>query len=88
MTDIKCHYINGRWCPPTTADRTPVIDPATHLVVGSAPAGGADDVDAAVAAARSAFPDWAATPGAERARLLAEGNTRVCSMRPQRAYGQ
>ncbi|WP_420802607.1 aldehyde dehydrogenase family protein [Streptomyces cavernae] len=67
---MKCHYINGRWCPPTTADRTPVIDPATHLVVGSAPAGGAADVDAAVAAARSAFPDWAATPRDERARLL------------------
>ncbi|MEU1101642.1 aldehyde dehydrogenase family protein [Streptomyces tibetensis] len=70
MTDIKCHYIDGRWCPPTTTDRIPVVDPATHLVVGSAPAGGAADVDAAVAAARSAFPGWAATPRAERARLL------------------
>ncbi len=32
--------------------------------------GGADDVDAAVAAARAAFPAWAATPWQERVRLL------------------
>ena len=32
--------------------------------------GGADDVDAAVAAARAAWPGWAATPWAERVRLL------------------
>lgn len=32
--------------------------------------GGADDVEAAVAAARAAFPAWAATPWQERVRLL------------------
>ncbi|MFG2939603.1 aldehyde dehydrogenase family protein [Streptomyces sp. NPDC048282] len=74
---MKSHYINGRWCPPTTDDRTPVTDPATNLVVGSAPAGGTADVDAAVAAARAAFADWAATSRAERARLLGSLNQRL-----------
>ena len=39
--------------------------------IGRIPAAGADDVDRAVAAARAAFPAWAATPPAERAAYLA-----------------
>jgi acyl-CoA reductase-like NAD-dependent aldehyde dehydrogenase len=35
-----------------------VIDPATEEVIDSVPAGGQEDVDAAVAAARAALPEW------------------------------
>jgi aldehyde dehydrogenase (NAD+) len=46
------------------------IDPATGEVHARIPRSGAADVDAAVAAARAAFPGWAALPAAARARYL------------------
>jgi phenylacetaldehyde dehydrogenase len=46
------------------------IDPATGRVIARFPDAGAADVDAAVAAARTAFPGWAATLPAERAAIL------------------
>ena len=49
-----------------------VVNPATAAVIAQAPDAGADDLDAAVAAARSAFPAWAATPISERKAKLNE----------------
>jgi acyl-CoA reductase-like NAD-dependent aldehyde dehydrogenase len=48
-----------------------VINPATEDVVGEVPSGDASAVDAAVAAARRAFPEWAATDTEKRAEVLA-----------------
>ena len=48
-----------------------VVNPYTEEIIGSVPACGPEDVDRAVAAARAAFPGWAATPPAERAAYLA-----------------
>jgi alpha-ketoglutaric semialdehyde dehydrogenase len=39
-------------------------------VVGEFPSSGADDVDAAVAAASEAFPEWSALPAAKRGAIL------------------
>lgn len=61
-------YLGGRWSD--RAARLPVDDPATGEVIGSVPAAGTDDVDAAVGAARAAFDRWAATDPAERAAVL------------------
>lgn len=47
-----------------------VINPATEAVIGQAPEASKEDLDAAVDAARRAFPGWAATPIAERRRLI------------------
>src|SRR4029453_10407733 len=47
-----------------------VQDPSTGRVVGTVPAGTAEDVDAAVRAALAAFPAWADTPAARRGELL------------------
>ncbi|WP_240670267.1 aldehyde dehydrogenase family protein [Actinoplanes solisilvae] len=62
---------------PGSSGRTiEVLNPANGEVVGETPAGTAEDVDRAVAAARAAFPGWAATPPAERAavvRRIADG---------------
>ncbi|MFF8600346.1 aldehyde dehydrogenase family protein [Streptomyces sp. NPDC015232] len=63
-------YIGGEWRPAATTDTLSVTDPATEQVVAHVPAGTAEDVDAAVRAARAAFPGWAATPPAERAARL------------------
>lgn len=49
---------------------TPVVDPATGQQWGSVPEASAAEVDAAVRAARAAFPSWAARPPAERADAL------------------
>ncbi|WP_214369614.1 aldehyde dehydrogenase family protein [Pseudonocardia sp. H11422] len=62
-------YIDGRWVP-GGGDDLEVENPATEEVIGSITQASASDVDTAVAAARAAFPSWAATPVAERAALL------------------
>jgi aldehyde dehydrogenase (NAD+) len=70
------HWIDGVAVPGASGKTIPVLNPATGEVVGETPAGTADEVDRAVAAARSAFPGWAATPVRERAavlRRIAEG---------------
>jgi acyl-CoA reductase-like NAD-dependent aldehyde dehydrogenase len=51
-------------------DTLTVLEPATEAVLDTIPAAGADDVDAAVARARAAFPVWRAVAPADRARLL------------------
>ncbi|WP_255799535.1 aldehyde dehydrogenase family protein [Mycobacteroides abscessus] len=48
-------FIDGRWVPPTGDGTIEVIDPSTEQILGGVPEGTADDVDAAVAAARMAF---------------------------------
>ena len=63
-------YIGGDWRPAVGQDTIPVVNPADEQVIGHVPAGTAADVDAAVSAARTAFPGWAATPQAERAALI------------------
>ncbi|MGW0776153.1 aldehyde dehydrogenase family protein [Streptomyces sp. NPDC002835] len=71
---MKAHdgmYIGGQWRPAAASDAIAVINPADEQVIAHVPAGTVEDVDAAVRAARAAFPAWAATPPAERARLLA-----------------
>ncbi|ALC24141.1 aldehyde dehydrogenase family protein [Streptomyces pristinaespiralis] len=71
---MKAHdgmYIGGRWRPAAAPETIAVVDPADEQVIAHVPAGTAEDVDAAVRAARAAFPGWAATPPAERARYIA-----------------
>jgi betaine-aldehyde dehydrogenase len=47
-----------------------VIEPATEQVMATLPRAGAEEVDAAVAAAKAAFPDWRAVAPADRSLLL------------------
>jgi betaine-aldehyde dehydrogenase len=47
-----------------------VVNPATEQPLAELEEGGVEEADAAVAAARSAFPEWAAVRPADRARLL------------------
>lgn len=68
---LSGHFINGAWHEGGEAT-IPVLDPATERPIGAIAAGGAREVDQAVAAARRAFdaPSWSAMPAAERERLL------------------
>ena len=47
-----------------------VIEPATEQVMAEVPRAGADDVDAAVARAKAAFPAWRAVAPGERGAIL------------------
>ncbi|MEU1157532.1 aldehyde dehydrogenase family protein, partial [Streptomyces sp. NPDC005918] len=61
---MKAHdgmYIDGAWRPAAGTDTITVLNPADEEPVGQVPAGTAQDVDAAVRAARAALPGWAAT---------------------------
>src|SRR4051812_15879289 len=68
--DKDAFFIGGSWVPATGRAPIPVIDPSTEEQVASVPAGAEEDIDAAVAAAKAAFPSWSATSADERARLL------------------
>ncbi|MEV1043511.1 aldehyde dehydrogenase family protein, partial [Streptomyces sp. NPDC050204] len=71
---MKAHdgmYIDGAWRPAAGRDTIAVVNPADEQVIAEVPAGGAEDVDAAVRAARAALPAWAATAPAERAARIA-----------------
>ncbi|MGW6015013.1 aldehyde dehydrogenase family protein [Streptomyces sp. NPDC055210] len=71
---MKAHdgmYIDGAWRPAAGTDTIAVVNPADEQLIAHVPAGTIEDVDAAVRAARAAFPAWAATPPAERAARIA-----------------
>ena len=63
-------YVGGEWRVPAGTEKAEVTNPATECPVAEIALGSRDDVDLAVAAARAAFPAWAATLPEERARYL------------------
>jgi 5-carboxymethyl-2-hydroxymuconic-semialdehyde dehydrogenase len=62
------HLIDGK--PVEGRDYFETVNPATQEVLAEVASGGADEINAAVAAAKAAFPKWAATPAAERAKMM------------------
>lgn len=62
------HLINGAALPSTRYFET--VNPATQETLAEVARGGAMEVHAAVAAAKSAFPAWAGRPATERAAIL------------------
>ncbi|MEU9885796.1 aldehyde dehydrogenase family protein [Sphaerisporangium sp. NPDC051011] len=67
--NAEAHWIGGRAVAGSTL-MIDVVNPATDEVIAQVPEGTAADVDRAVAAATAAFPGWAATDPAERARIV------------------
>ena len=69
-------YIDGAWVPSSGSGSIDVYDSTNGEVIGRIPNGSAADVDAAVKAAKAAFPEWAAKSPEERAKFcsrIAEG---------------
>jgi malonate-semialdehyde dehydrogenase (acetylating) / methylmalonate-semialdehyde dehydrogenase len=64
------HIISGN--PVAGADYSPVFNPATGEQSGQVASGGPAEIQAAVAAAQAAFPGWAATTPARRAKVMYE----------------
>jgi aldehyde dehydrogenase (NAD+) len=61
MIEKREFYINGQWVAPVKARDCAVIDPSTEDACAVISLGDQADTDAAVAAAKSAFPAWAKT---------------------------
>jgi acyl-CoA reductase-like NAD-dependent aldehyde dehydrogenase len=64
-------FVNGAWVPSAGTGTLEVTNSTTEQVMGTIPEGTPADVDAAVAAAKAAFPGWAATAAEERAKYCA-----------------
>lgn len=62
-------YVDGSWSS-RDGDVIEVVEPATEQILGTIRDSNADTVHAALEAARAAWPDWAATPVAQRADWL------------------
>ena len=70
MQDTTKHYINGQWVISIDGREMPVENPSTEKKIATITLGGVADVDMAVAAAKDAFPSWAATNPSERIAAL------------------
>lgn len=64
------NYIQGAFAEPSTGAWLDKVEPATGERFAQVADSGAADVERAVAAAKAAFPSWAATPVEQRSRIL------------------
>jgi len=64
------NFIGGRWVASRAAESLDVHNPATGEVIAKTPLSTGEDLDAAVKAAKKAFPGWRDTPVVVRARAM------------------
>jgi aldehyde dehydrogenase (NAD+) len=70
MREYLNFYIDGKWVEPLRPNTSDVENPATEQVAGKISLGSADDVDAAVKAARRAFASWSQSSREQRLDLM------------------
>ncbi|NUW37994.1 gamma-aminobutyraldehyde dehydrogenase [Nonomuraea sp. SMC257] len=70
MTTRLQNFINGEFVDAKSGRFSDIIDPCTGEAYLQAPISGAEDIDAAYAAAAAAFASWGRTTPGERANLL------------------
>ncbi|MDC0152669.1 aldehyde dehydrogenase family protein [Candidatus Pelagibacter sp.] len=70
MLDKKIFYINGKWVSPKSSKEIEVIDPSTEKSCAVISLADANDVNAAVNAAKNAFESWSFTPKDKKVELL------------------
>ncbi len=63
-------YIGGRFDEPRVDRMDPVPDPATGEAIAQLAHSTPEQIDAAVAAAKRAFPEWSETPVPDRAQVM------------------
>ena len=71
------HWINGKHVEGTSGRFGDVYDPVTGEVASQVPLASTAELNAAVDAAKAAFPDWAATPPLARARIMFKYKTLI-----------
>ena len=70
MKHIEQIYIDGQFVTPHGREQAPLFNPSTEEQIGTVRLGDAEDVNAAVAAAKRAFRGFSRTSKAERIELL------------------
>ena len=72
MTKIQklLPFINGKFVESKSNTYTDIFDPSTGEVIAQTPRCTKDEVEAAIAAAKSAFPAWRDTPAHKRAQIM------------------
>ncbi|KES20218.1 MULTISPECIES: CoA-acylating methylmalonate-semialdehyde dehydrogenase [Pseudomonas] len=70
MTQTIMNWISGAQVQATSGQQLPVYNPATGVVTGQVQLASHADVDAAVAAAKAAFPAWSNLSPLRRSRVL------------------
>jgi aldehyde dehydrogenase (NAD+) len=70
MIEKRQFYINGKWTDPAKVNDHNVINPSNEEPCAVITLGSKADTDAAVAAAKAAFPAWMNTPPATRIALV------------------
>ncbi len=64
------YCVNGDWMESASGKYTPVMNPSTGEQIAEAPVCSKEEVNAAVAAAKAAFPEWSAKPIAVRTQVI------------------
>jgi alpha-ketoglutaric semialdehyde dehydrogenase len=64
------NYIGGEWVDAASGETFESVSPANGKTIGVFPKSGPQDVDRAVAAAKSAYEDWRLVPAPERGNIL------------------
>ncbi|MBI3717169.1 MAG: CoA-acylating methylmalonate-semialdehyde dehydrogenase [Sphingobacteriales bacterium] len=92
------NYINGQFVEATTDKKLQVISPVDGDLLSTVPLSSAKDLDAAVKAAKAAFPKWSRMPIKERVQVffrykyLLEKNLKelaeLCSEENGKTYGE
>ena len=74
--ETQHNYIGGKWVPAASGATFEDRNPADNdEVIGLFPKSDKRDVDAAVAAAKKAFPGWKNTPAPRRAEVGSAGSS-------------
>jgi len=69
VVDLE-NFVDGVWVRPRATGRLDVPNPSDGSILTRVPRSGAEDVDAAVTAARKAFLVWRDVPVPDRARCI------------------
>jgi betaine-aldehyde dehydrogenase len=77
MSETLRMHIGGEWVGAASGAVLEAVDPTSEEVLATFPDGGAEDVEAAVAAARTAAPAWRDLGWRRRAALLRELSARI-----------
>ena len=66
----KKYCVNGEWLESKTQTYMPVTDSSTGEVIAEVPCCTKDEVESAIAAAQSAFPQWSALSLSQRTQMM------------------
>jgi malonate-semialdehyde dehydrogenase (acetylating)/methylmalonate-semialdehyde dehydrogenase len=64
------NYINGEWVESKSDQVQDIVNPATQKLIAKVPMSPPDEVNAAIEAAKEAFPEWRRTTPLARARCM------------------